>query len=121
MKYLEYPAAFAISFSVLLLAFYSINYCGSDPSTAYEYKAPVVRKYSEVRTRSHKIGRRGHREEKYTVYVIELEMRDGKIKKLETPLRKYNRVKTGSSLTLCMEDGFFRIPVIKRQMNNKPN
>lgn len=117
LKYLEYPAAFVISFSVLLLAFYSINYYISDPSSRYEYDAPVVRKYSEVRKRTYKTGRRGYREEKYTVYIVELQMNDGKIKKLEKPLGEYNRIKRNGSIRLRMEDGFFRIPVIKMTTN----
>ncbi len=113
IAYLEYPAAFILSFSILLAAFYASNFFLSDHSSAYEYKAPIVRKYSQVRTRSHKTGRRGYREEKYTVYIIEVEMKNGKIKKMEKPLGEYNRIKKGSSLDLLMEDGLFSIPVIK--------
>ena len=93
--------------------FYSINYGLSDHSSGYEYHAPVVSKYSEVRKRSHKTGRRGYREEKYTVYVVELEMKDGRIKKMEKPLNEYNRIKKGGTVRLFIEDGLFRIPVIK--------
>lgn len=103
-----------------MASFYSINYFLSDTSSGYEYQAPVVSKYSEVRKRSHKTGRRGYREEKYTVYFIELEMKDGRIKKMEKPLSEYNRIKTGKTVRLFIEDGLFRIPVIKT--NNKlPN
>lgn len=117
LKYLEYPAAFAISFSVLLLGFYSINYYVSDTASAYEYNAPVVRKYSEVRKRTYKVGRRGYREEKYTVYIVELQMKDGKIKKLEKPLGEYNRIKRRGSVRLQIKDGFFKIPVISSSQN----
>lgn len=117
MKYIEYPVAFILSFSTMTAAFYSINYCLSDHSNGYEYHAPVVRKYSESRTRSHKTGRRGYREEKYTVYFIELEMNDGRIKKMEKPLSEYNRIKKGETVKLFVEEGLFRIPVIK--MNKK--
>ncbi|MDE6637672.1 MAG: hypothetical protein K2K32_05485, partial [Muribaculaceae bacterium] len=112
-EYLEYPTAFILSFSIILAAFYSSNYFLSDDSSGYEYQAPVVRKYSQERTRSFKTGRRGYRNEKYTVYIIELEMKDGKIKRLEKPLSEYNKIKKGSSLQLLVEDGFFTIPVIK--------
>lgn len=93
--------------------FYCINYFLSDPSTRYEYEAPVVRKYSEVRTRSHKTGKRSYREEHYRVYIVEIQMEDGKIKKLEKPLRAYNRIKEGGTLRLLLEDGLFGIRVIK--------
>ncbi|MDE6696723.1 MAG: hypothetical protein K2K25_07570 [Muribaculaceae bacterium] len=111
--YLEYPAAFILSFSIILAAFYASNYFLSDDSSSYEYHAPVVRKYSQVRTRSFKTGRRGYRNEKYKVYIIELEMKDGKIKRLEKTLSEYNKIKRGTSLNLLVEDGFFTIPVIK--------
>ncbi len=116
-EYLEYPTAFILTFSILLASFYTSNYFLSDKSSGYEYNAPVVRKYSQVRTRTYKMGRRGYRTEKYTVYVIELEMKDGKIKRMEKSLSEYNKIKKGSSLSLRMEEGLFSIPVIK--YNNK--
>ncbi len=115
MDYLEYPVSFAISFSLLLAIFYASNYFLSDHTSGYDYQAPIVRKYSEVRSRSHKTGRRVYREEKYTVYIIEAEMKDGKIKKMEKPLSEYNRLKKGAHLNLFMEKGLFSIPVIKKQ------
>ncbi len=113
LKYLEYPASYILSFSILLAAFYSLNFWMSDSSSRHTYEAPVVRKYSQQRTRSHKTGRRGYKEEKYTVYIVEIEMEDGKIKKMEKPLSEYNRIKKGSNLSLFIEDGLFSIPVIK--------
>ena len=120
MRYLEYPAAFILSFSVSLCLFYTINYCLSDESSGYEYKAPVVRKYSEERTRSRRAGRRAHHEETYRVYVVELEMKDGRIKKMEKSLSDYNRIKKGGTIRIFVEDGFFKIPVIKNN-NHQPN
>lgn len=113
IDYLEYPASFILSFAILLGAFYTLNFFLSDHSSSYEYHAPVVRKYSQVRTRSHKTGRRAYKEEKYTVYIVEVEMRDGKIKKMEKPLSEYNKIKKGKSLDLFIEEGLFSIPVIK--------
>ncbi len=113
LAYLEYPVSFILSFSILLAAFYLLNFKISDPSTGYEYQTPVVRKYSQVRTRIYKTGRRGYKEEKYTVYIIEIELKDGKIKKMERPLSEYDKIKQGSSLNLLIEEGLFSIPVIK--------
>lgn len=118
-EYLEYPTAFVLSFSILLSGFYTSNFFLSDKSSGVEYNAPVVRKYSQVRTRTFKNGRRGYRTEKYTVYVIELEMNDGKIKRMEKTLSEYNKIKKGSSLNLRIEQGLFSIPVIKNN-NNQP-
>ena len=119
LDYLEYPTAFILSFSILLAAFYSSNFFLSDNSSCYEYDAPVLKKYRQERTRTHKTGRRSYREEKYSVYIIEIEMNDGKIKKLEKSLGEYNRIKKGATLKLFIEDGLFSIPVIKPKHNMK--
>ncbi|MDE6291016.1 MAG: hypothetical protein K2M16_05745 [Muribaculaceae bacterium] len=115
MSYIEYPVAYVLSFSVMMGLFYTVNYCLSDNSSGYAYKAPVVRKYREERTRSHRTGRRAYREEKYSVYVVELEMKDGRIKKFEKPLSEYNRIKERGTVDIFVEDGFFKIPVIKNK------
>lgn len=121
LKYLEYPVTFILSFSIILVAFYSANYFLSDHSSGYEYSAPVVRKYSQVRTRTRRINRRAYREEKYTVYIVELEMKDGKIKKMEKTLPEYNKIKRGGSVRMIVEDGLFKIPVIKPIPKNQKN
>ncbi len=118
-KFLEYPVAFIFSFSILLATFYLSNFCLSDHSSVYEYQAPVVKKYRAERTRSKRIGRRTYGQEKYKVYFIEIEMKDGKLKRLEKSFQEYNRIKKGSSLKLYIEDGLFKIPVIKPQHKNK--
>ncbi len=120
MRYLEYPAAFILSFSVLLGLFYTVNYCLSDNNSVYEYKAPVVRKYIEEHTRSRRAGRRAYHDEKYSVYVVELKMKDGRIKKMEKPLSEYNRIKKGGTIRIFVEEGFFKIPVIKAN-KKQPN
>lgn len=124
IDYLEYPAAFILSFSILLATFYTLNFFLADHSSSYEYQAPIVKKYSEIRTRSHRTGRRAYKEEKYTVYIEEVEMKDGKIKKMEKPLSEYNKIKKRSSLDLIIEDGLFKVPVIKthnKRTNKQPN
>ena len=113
LVYLEYPLAYVFSYSIILLAFYSSNFFLSNPNSGYEYHAPVVKKYSQERTRSYKVGRRGYRETKYRVYIIEIEMKDGKLKKLEKTIREYNSIKKGSYIKLFIEDGLYSIPVIK--------
>lgn len=117
-KFLEYPVSFIFSFSILLATFYISNFFLSDHSSVYEYHAPVVKKYQAERTRSKRIGRRTYGQEKYKVYFIEIEMKDGKLKKLEKSYQEYNRIKKGSTLRLFIEDGLFKIPVIKPQHKN---
>lgn len=50
--------------------------------------------------------------------MVEIEMPDGKIKKLEKPLSEYNRIKKGGTMKLFIEDGLFSIPVIHRRRQN---
>ena len=127
LDYLEYPTAFVFSFSILLVAFYSSNFFLSDHNSGFEYDAPIVKKYSQERKRTYKVGRRGYRETKYRVYIIEIEMNDGKTKTLEKPLGEYNKIKRGGSVKMIVEDGLFKIPVIKpipkfqKESNNIPN
>ena len=120
-KYMEYPCSFVLTFSIILAAFYSANFYLSDHTSGYEYKAPVVRKYRQERTQTQKIGRRGYKEYKYSVYIIELQMSDGKIKKMEKTLSEYNKIKKGSSINLFIEDGLFSIPVIKPRHKSSQN
>lgn len=120
IRFAEYPLAFIFYFSVMLAAFYTLNYCLSDHSSGYEYNAPVVGKYSEERTRSHRTGRRGYHSEKYRVYIVELKMKDGKIKKMQKSLSEYNRIKKGKKVKIYVEEGLFKIPVVKtknKQLN----
>lgn len=121
INYLEYPFAYILSFSIMLAAFYGSNYFLSDSSSAYEYKAPVVRKYSQLRKHTQKIGRRGYKEVKYYVYTIEIKMEDGRIKKLDKPLSEYNRIKKGSYLDLRIEKGLLSVPVIKNMHKKNHN
>lgn len=121
MNYLEYPFAYILSFSLLLGTFYGSNYFISDPTSAYEYKAPVIKKYSQLRKHTQKIGRRGYKEVKYHIYSIEIRMEDGKIKKIDKPLSEYNRIKKGSFLNLRIEKGLFSIPVIKNMRKTNHN
>lgn len=111
--YLKYPIVFILFFSILLSTFYIINYQITDPMSSIEYSAPVVRKYSEERTRTKRSGRRSYGEEKYNVYFIEIELCDGRIKKLERPLREYLKIRKGDKIRLKVEKGLFGINVIK--------
>ncbi len=115
--FLNYALCFVLSFSILLSAFYFFNYQFTDPSVSLEYSVPVVRKFSEERTRAKGSGRRGHGVEKYNVHFIEIELSDGHTKKLEKPLREYLRIKVGDKIKIREEKGLFGINVIKMNHN----
>lgn len=113
MHFIEYPVAFILSICVMLGLFYTINFCFSDQSSGYVYNAPVVRKYMCERTRTRRVGRHSHHTEKYSVGIVEIRMKDGWLKELEKPVGAYNRIKEGGTLKIYVEEGFFKIPVIK--------
>ncbi len=116
-RYLEYPFSFVLSFSILLCSFYALNFWFSDPSSRVEYQAPVIRKYSEERTRSKGGGRRSHGVEKYNVHFVEIELEDGSTIKLERPLKEYLKIKKGSRIDIAEENGLFGVKVIKLNQN----
>ncbi|MDE6653520.1 MAG: hypothetical protein K2K37_03935 [Muribaculaceae bacterium] len=116
---LRYAATFVLIFSILLCAFYVLNYHFADESTRIVYTAQVVRKYSEERTRSSRSGRRGYGVEKYNVHFIEIELRDGSTKKMERPLNEYLKIKKGGHVTVTEEEGLFGIKVIKLNHRSK--
>lgn len=113
VQYLEYPVAFIVSFSLLICGFYLLNYSMADKSTRAEYGAPVIRKFREERTEVRRVGRRRYKEENHRVYFIEIELKDGSTKKIEKPIKEYNRIKKGNNLIIAEEKGLFGFTVIK--------
>lgn len=115
IKYLEYPTAFAIIFSIMLCSFYCMNFFMSDQSTRQEYSVPVINKYSKEKYRTKRVGRRTVRGEKYMTYYIQLRLPDGHIKSYDRPIGEYTKIKRGQQLNISVEDGLFGIPVIKKR------
>ncbi len=115
IKYLEYPLAFVVVFSILLCAFYSTNYFMSDPTTRQEYSVPIVNKYSKEGYRTKRVGRRTVRSEKYTTYYIQIKLPDGQIKSYSRPVGEYVKIKRGQKVKISVEEGLYRIPVIKKR------
>lgn len=115
IKYLEYPIAFAVIFSIILCGLYSTNYFMSDPTTRHEYSVPVVNKYSKERYRTKRVGRRTVRGEKYMTYYIQIKLPDGQIKSYNRPVGEYVRIKRGQKLKISVEEGLYGVPVIKKR------
>lgn len=111
--FLKYPAAFIANFSFILCGFYTLNYHFSDNSTRLKYEAPVIRKFSQERLRNKRVGRRVYCSEKYKVYFIEIELPDGKTKKIEKSLGEYMKIKKGRKISIYEEKGLWGIKVIK--------
>ena len=103
-------AAIILVGSTLLL---SANYFCADDSTIHREDATVVSKETHKRHHSRRIGRR-----RYTtgVYDLNLQFADGRTKSLRVDATRYNRTRTGATLTLPMEKGLLGWPVIMRSM-----
>lgn len=105
------------TFSIILFAFFAGNYFLADDETRHTETVIVDRKFSEERQRTRRVGRRMVRTgETYHEYFIEVRFDDGRLKKLQVPVRRYARIRTGSTLPLDIEMGYFGIPVIKTRM-----
>lgn len=113
IDYLEYPAAFVVGFSLLICAFYTINYQCTNPSSRSEYPAPIVAKYTAERTSSTRSGRHSYKSTTYHVYFLEIELKDGRTKKIEVPHSRYLKTKKGQRIPITEEKGLFGLTVIK--------
>lgn len=98
---------------VLSAGFYGLNFWMSNESTSHKERAVVVKKYRETRHRSRRVGRRYVQGDPYSVYFIDLQYPGGDIKPREVRVEKFNRTKTGDTLTVSVEMGALGFPVIK--------
>lgn len=107
-------AAIILVGSTLLL---SANYFCADDSTIHREDATVVSKETHKRHHSRRVGRRRYTTgEPYYVYDLNLQFADGRTKSLRVDAARYNRTRTGATLTLPMEKGLLGWPVIMRSM-----
>lgn len=113
MRLLNASVMLILSFSLFLGAFYTLNYCKSDPDTATTQYASVIRKFTEERYSSKRVGRRYVRGEKYKVYRLEMQLPDGSTKEIDTTVEQYVNIRKGQNLTLSIENGFLGLKVIK--------
>lgn len=110
----NFAAAAALSFSVILGSFYALNFYNSRPDTVTTQNALITGKYSEEHYRTKRISRnRTTRGEKYYVYGIIATLPDGKTKKIEVSVGQYAQLRRGQKLELKIEQGYFGVPVIK--------
>ncbi|MDE5845275.1 MAG: hypothetical protein K2H32_02925 [Muribaculaceae bacterium] len=102
------------AFSVAYFLFLGCNYFFADDSTLVVEKTEVVKKYSKTHTRYRRVSRNrrvpdGH----YFTYHILLRFSDGREKEQEVKLQSYNRIRTGSTRDVKVENGLFGLAVIK--------
>lgn len=105
--------AFA-TFTILIGAFYTLNYYGADDSSTVRLKAAVMEKHSSERYRTRRSGR-GHsvRGDKYLTYSVTVQMPDGRSKMFPVSVSDYTRLRKGDTMSLSTQAGLFGIPVIK--------
>lgn len=98
---------------IITAGFYSINFWMADDSSSHKEKAVVERKYTETRHKSRRVGRRYVQGEEYKVYYLDLKYPGGQVKPRQVKLEKYNRTKTGDTISMGIQMGAFGFPVIK--------
>lgn len=112
-RWLNAAAMSVISFSVLLGAFYALNYYKTDNSGAGTFDAVVAQKYTQERYDTKRVGRRTVRGQKRTVYNVVITLPDESTKKISVTPGQYARTRIGQKFAIQIENGFFGLPVIK--------
>lgn len=103
-----------VSFSIMIFLFFAGNYFLAADETKHTETVTVEKKFREERQRTRRVGRRMVRTgEVYYEYFIEVRFDDGRLKKLHVSTGKYRHTRTGTTLPLDIEMGYFGIPVIK--------
>ena len=103
-----------VAYSILIGAFYALNYYMSDSATSRQFKVAITGKTTEEHYRVRRVGRnRVGRGEKYYTHSVTVEWPDGRLKKLAVAVGEYNKLRTGDSISLTTEDGLLGLPVIK--------
>lgn len=104
----------AFSFSLFLFAFFAGNYFFADDDTKHTEEVVVEKRFREERHRTRRAGRRTVRTgEVYYEHYIDVRFSDGRIKTLHVSDKKSRSIRTGATLPLEVEMGYFGIPVIK--------
>lgn len=111
---LIFICSMAFSFSILLGSCYTLNFYRSDSASGEKINAVVTSKFSEEHYRTRRLSRnRSVRGEPYLAYYLNLELPDGRIKKIEVGAGEYSKTRSGQKISLFVEMGCFGMPVIK--------
>ena len=108
---------FLVVGSVLVGAFFILNFALADRETARKEPAVVERRYRETRYHSRRVSRRVYtRGEPYTVHCLDLRL-VGSGRKLtldNVDYSKYRRTRTGDTVQVRIAKGAFGAPVVVR-------
>jgi len=94
-------------------AIYGINRAFPRESAGHEIEAVVERKYTKTRHHRQRVSKFVYKQgPPYKVYYLNLQLPDGRTKELQVTLSCYNRTRSGSSIPLLMQQGFFGMTII---------
>lgn len=110
---------------ILACALLTANSVWKDTGSEHEERATVVRKHTEQRSKTRRVGRRYIASgEKYTVYYVTLQFENGQTKDVQVNVKEYSRTRTGSRQKVTMTRGFLGWPIydrIRKQPEAKKN
>lgn len=94
-------------------AIYGINRAFPRESTRHEIEAVVERKYTKTRHNRQRVTRHVYKQgAPYKVYYLCIQLPDGRTKELQVTLTRFNHTRSGSSIPLSMQQGFFGMTII---------
>ena len=103
-----------VSFTVLIFAFFSVNYFFADDKDLHTENVTVEHRYRETRYHTKRVGRRTvGRGTPYYVYSIEVRFSNGRLKTLPVSKKRHDRLRANTTIPLEVETGYLGIPVIK--------
>jgi len=112
-RWLNAAAMSVLAFSLILGAFYTINFYKTTDSSAVTYHAEVTRKFTQERYDTKRVGRRTVRGKKRKVYNVVIELPGASTKNFSVSSRQYAQTSVGQRLKVEVRNGFFGLPVIK--------
>lgn len=112
--WLNYLVHVGTATGIMACLFFGINYVGADTDAIQKETVTVETKYRKEHHRTQRVGRRHYRQgSAWYDYHIDIRFEDGRQKSITVPLKRYNRLRTGSTTTVSIAPGFFHIPVIR--------
>lgn len=108
-------AHIVIAGGVALLLILGLNAWCADDTTLHSEQVTVTERIRETHHHTQRAGRRHYRQgSPYYKYYLMVEFSDGRQKKMEVSMNRYNHTRTGAEITLNLKKGLFGYPVISR-------
>ncbi len=114
-KVLNFCCHSVVVFIMLLFVFFGGNYWLADDSSEHTEQVTVEKRYRMKHNHTRRV-RRGvyvPTGSVYYTYSIDVRFSDGRVKSLSIPEKRYRRIRTGSTIPLEVEMGFFGVPVVR--------